>query len=178
MADATIKGLTASTEQFDGSDLRVLIVHARWNWTVIEPLVQGAVKSLASQGVKESKTAIMSVSGSFELPSTVQIALSTGRYDVAIAIGVLIKGSTMHFEYIAEATTQALMRVQLDARIPVIFGVLTCLTEEQAQARAGLTPGGHNHGLDWGLAAVEQAVKATRIVGTRSQQAGAATRAI
>lgn len=65
----------------------------------------------------------------------------------------------MHFEYIADAVSHGLMRVQLDTGVPVIFGVLTVLNDEQAQARAGITSGGHNHGEDWGLAAVELGVK-------------------
>ena len=80
-------------------------------------------------------------------------------FDAIIAIGVLIKGETMHFEYIADAVSQGLMRVQLDTGVPVVFGLLTVLTEEQGQARAGLIKGSHNHGEDWGLAAVELAVK-------------------
>ena len=65
----------------------------------------------------------------------------------------------MHFEYIAESTCQGLMRVQLDTGVPVILGVLTVLTEEQALARAGVDGKGHNHGEDWGMAAVEMGVK-------------------
>lgn len=65
----------------------------------------------------------------------------------------------MHFEYIADAVSQGLMRVQLDTGVPLIFGLLTVLSEEQAMARAGLASGGHNHGEDWGLAAVELGVK-------------------
>lgn len=80
-------------------------------------------------------------------------------FDAMIAIGVLIKGETMHFEYIADATSHGLMRVQLDLGIPVIFGLLTVLTEEQGRARAGLTEDGHCHGKDWGNAAVELSVK-------------------
>lgn len=86
-------------------------------------------------------------------------AASTGPFDALIAIGVLIKGETMHFEYISESVSQGLMRVSLDTGIPVIFGVLTVLTDDQAKARAGLIAGSHNHGEDWGLAAVEMAVK-------------------
>lgn len=86
-------------------------------------------------------------------------SMSTAPFDALIAIGVLIKGETMHFEYIADAVSRGLMRVGLDTGVPVIFGVLTVLNEEQAKARAGLTDGGHNHGTDWGLAAVEMAVK-------------------
>ncbi|KAK7693979.1 hypothetical protein QCA50_003554 [Cerrena zonata] len=81
-------------------------------------------------------------------------------FDAVIAIGVLIKGATMHFEYISESVSHALMRVQLDTGVPVIFGVLTALTDDQALERAGLGRGenkGHNHGEDWGSAAVEMA---------------------
>jgi 6,7-dimethyl-8-ribityllumazine synthase len=86
--------------------------------------------------------------------------------DAIISIGVLIKGSTMHFEYICDAVSHALMRIQLDTGTPVIFGVLTVLTDEQALERAGIAKGengelrGHNHGEDWGNAAVEMALHA------------------
>lgn len=88
----------------------------------------------------------------------------TGPFSAAIAIGTLIKGSTSHYEYISEAVTHGLMRVQLDTGIPVIYGVLNCFTEEQALQRAGVgrEERGHNHGIDWGNAAVELAVKTTR----------------
>jgi 6,7-dimethyl-8-ribityllumazine synthase len=79
-------------------------------------------------------------------------------FDAVIAIGVLIKGETMHFEYISDSVSHALMKVQLDTGVPVIFGVLTALSEDQALQRAGLgqiNNKGHNHGEDWGLAAVE-----------------------
>ena len=86
-------------------------------------------------------------------------------FDAIIAIGVLIKGETMHFEYIADAVSHGLMRVQLDTGVPVIFGLLTVLNEGQGLARAGLEGGngkearGHNHGEDWGNAAVELGTK-------------------
>jgi 6,7-dimethyl-8-ribityllumazine synthase len=86
-------------------------------------------------------------------------AASTTRFDAVIAVGVLVKGETMHFEYIADAVNQGLMRVQLDAGVFVVSGLLTVLSEKQALARAGLTAGGHNQGEDWGLAAVEIGVK-------------------
>ncbi|TRM58576.1 6,7-dimethyl-8-ribityllumazine synthase [Schizophyllum amplum] len=88
-------------------------------------------------------------------------------FDAVIAIGVLIKGSTMHFEYISDAVSHGLMRVQLETGVPVIFGVLTALTDAQAESRAGIVPKGapagmaaHNHGDDWGQAALEMAVQA------------------
>ncbi|BEI84352.1 hypothetical protein CcaverHIS002_0409560 [Cutaneotrichosporon cavernicola] len=90
---------------------------------------------------------------------------ATREFDAVIAIGVLIKGSTMHFEYICDATTHGLMRVQLDTGTPVVFGVLTALTDDQALERAGIGrkgTKGHNHGEDWGLAAVELAAEAAQ----------------
>lgn len=82
-------------------------------------------------------------------------AASRKPFDAVVSIGVLIKGSTMHFEYIAESCCQGLMRVGLDTNTPVILGVLTCLTEEQAFQRSGIGKDSHNHGEDWGTAAVE-----------------------
>lgn len=88
---------------------------------------------------------------------------SKAPFDAIVAIGCLVKGETMHFEYIADAVSQGLMRVQLDMQVPVVFGLLTVLDEEQGLMRAGVGgadgKGGHNHGVDWGSAAVELAVK-------------------
>ncbi|KII89087.1 hypothetical protein PLICRDRAFT_91531 [Plicaturopsis crispa FD-325 SS-3] len=207
----TIKGLAPSNVQYDGSALRVAIVHARWNKTVIDALVAGAVTKLKERGVKESNIIIQSVPGSFELPLAVSKVISgshvqagatatdllgglnfggstpslispkpasrsgtpaptsvnmpSGPFDAVIAIGVLIKGSTMHFEYICDSVSHALMRVQLDTGVPVIFGVLTALNDDQALERAALGKGsnkGHNHGEDWGLAAVEMGSNSKR----------------
>ncbi|KAI4222402.1 MAG: hypothetical protein L6R36_006165 [Xanthoria steineri] len=95
-------------------------------------------------------------------PSTRATEALTSPFDAIIAIGVLIKGETMHFEYIADATSQGLMRVQLDCGVPVVFGLLTVLTEEQAMVRAGMNDGSHCHGEDWGAAAVELGLKRRR----------------
>ena len=84
---------------------------------------------------------------------------SSAPFDAVIAIGVLIKGETMHFEYIAGAVSDGLMKVQLDSGVPVIFGLLTVLDQDQAKARAGMNDKGHCHGEDWGTAAVELGVK-------------------
>ncbi|KAJ3297921.1 hypothetical protein HK104_011381 [Borealophlyctis nickersoniae] len=133
---------------------------------MVESLVEGTKQSLQSLNVKPANITIKSVPGSFELPSAAQSLIRQSRerntpFHAAICIGVLIKGSTMHFEYIADATSHGIMRVGLDEKVPVIFGVLTCLTEDQALERAGLGrkgDKGHNHGLDWGLGAVEMAL--------------------
>ncbi|KAJ3194903.1 hypothetical protein HK101_001575 [Irineochytrium annulatum] len=150
--------------QLDGTGLRILIVHTRWNSPIVDSLTNKAVETLKSLKVPADKITIQSVPGSYELPIAVQSLLKYAhpKYDAAIAIGVLIKGETMHFEYIADATTQGLMRVGLDESVPVIFGVLTCLTEEQALSRSGLKEGGHNHAIDWAQAAVEMAILSKR----------------
>lgn len=86
-------------------------------------------------------------------------------FDAIIPIGVLIKGSTMHFEYICESVSHALMRVQLDTGVPVIYGVLNALNDDQALERAGIGRGadkGHNHGEDWAIAAVDMALSSRR----------------
>jgi 6,7-dimethyl-8-ribityllumazine synthase len=119
--------------------------------------VQTNTTSTATDLLSDSSTNLLE-----EASNTNANARST-TFDAVIAIGVLIKGSTMHFEYISDAVTHGLMKVQLDSGIPVIFGVLTALTEEQALERAGLAAGedrGHNHGIDWGSAAVEMGASA------------------
>lgn len=103
-----------------------------------------------------ASASLTDLSASIAPPSTTG---STAPFDAVIAIGTLIKGETMHFEYIAESVSHGLMRVQLDTGVPVIFGLLTVLSDEQGLARSGLSEGGHNHGEDWGLAAVEMGVK-------------------
>lgn len=120
--------------------------------------IQSSSSSSASAGdlLGGSTTDLASLGGSSGSGNTK--TLNTA-FDALIAIGVLIKGETMHFEYIADSVSHGLMRVQLDTGVPVILGVLTVLTEDQAKARAGVISGSHNHGEDWGLAAVEMGVK-------------------
>jgi len=137
-----------------GKDIKVLIVHARWNAHIVDCLVKSSQQSLYAYGVQEANLTIRSVPGSWELPMALKQDIHD--YDVAIAIGVLIKGETMHFEYIAQSVSAGLMQIQLDSGKPVIFGVLTVLTEEQAAQRAGIN--GRDHAPDWAAAAVEMAI--------------------
>ncbi|KAJ3020101.1 UNVERIFIED_CONTAM: hypothetical protein HDU68_010345 [Siphonaria sp. JEL0065] len=158
------KGLTETATPANGSGLKVLVVRTRWNTEIVDSLAAATIAKLQKLNVAATDIDVHYVSGAFELPFATNALLTKekGRYDVAISIGVLIKGDTMHFEYIADASTQGLMRVGLDTGLPVIFGVLTCLTEEQALLRAGIggpdKKSGHNHGEDWGSAAVEMAL--------------------
>ena len=96
-----------------------------------------------------------------QLPSVEKSGGSKAPFDAIIAIGALIKGSTMHFEYISDSVSHGLMKVQLETGCPVVFGLLTLLNEEQGKERAGIDEGKkmHNHGVDWGQAAVELGAK-------------------
>ncbi|RKP31621.1 Lumazine synthase [Metschnikowia bicuspidata] len=160
-----IKGFCRVDEQYDGSKLRVGILHARWHAKIIDSLVAGCIKSLKEFGVQEANIFVESVPGSFELPYGTKLLVEQHKrlgtpLHAVIPIGVLIKGSTMHFEYISDSVAHQLMRLNFEIGLPVIFGVLTCLTEEQAEARSGLIEGKmHNHGEDWGAVAVEMALK-------------------
>lgn len=131
--------------------------------TETSPLLPFALLSLFSASqIQSTATGGPSAGDLLASSQTDLTALSTtagAPFDAIIAVGVLIKGETMHFEYIADAVCHGLMRVQLDSGVPVVLGVLTVLTEDQAKARAGIDGKGHNHGEDWGLAAVEMGVK-------------------
>jgi 6,7-dimethyl-8-ribityllumazine synthase len=153
--DHQIKGLQKLEETLNGQGLNVLIVKTRWNPKVVNSLAKKAAEILIES---KAKVTVFDVAGAFELPFACQQLLKTGKYDACIAIGVLIKGATMHFEYIADATSHGLMRVGLDLGVPVIFGVLTCLTEQQACVRAGIGADSHNHGADWAETAIQQAL--------------------
>ncbi|KAI8822154.1 Lumazine synthase [Fimicolochytrium jonesii] len=149
-------------KDLNGAGLRILIVHTRWNLSIVDPLVKGTIETLRSAGVTAENILVRDVPGAFELPfASQQLLRQHPDVDACISIGVLIKGSTMHFEYIADSTCHGLMRVGLDSGKPVVLGVLTCLTEDQAFERAGIGRqghAGHNHGIDWAQAAIEMAL--------------------
>lgn len=120
--------------------------------------IQAAKGSSSAEGA--SATDLLSSSTTDLSKSPSPSSAASRPFDAIVAVGVLIKGSTMHFEYIADAVTHGLMRVQIESGVPVIFGVLTLLNEEQGLERAGLGKSGmHNHGEDWGNGAVELGVK-------------------
>ncbi|GLI72340.1 lumazine synthase [Penicillium ochrochloron] len=126
----------------------------------VQRLYAASQVQASNTGEGISATDLLSSSTTDLSKSTTASPSPKKAFDAIIAIGVLIKGATMHFEYIADAVSHGLMRVQLDTGVPVIFGLLTVLTEEQGLERAGLGSSGmHNHGEDWGSAAVELGVK-------------------
>ena len=139
----------------NGSDVRVGIIMARWNADVIQGLYKGVNESLIACGVKPSNVFTTFVPGAFEMPITAKFLAASKRVDVVICLGCLIKGDTMHFEYIAQATANGIMQVGLETYVPCIFGVLTVLNKQQAIDRS---TGSHNEGLSWGITAVEMAL--------------------
>lgn len=142
----------ALREQLNGTNLRVAIVTAGWNRVYTESLTKWCRQALLDAGTPATNIVEILVPGSYELPWGCQNAIKTGELDAVVAIGVLIKGDTVHFEYIAEAVTHGLMQVGLNNNRPVIFGVLTCLNEEQAIERCPDTD--KNKGYEFGLAAL------------------------
>jgi 6,7-dimethyl-8-ribityllumazine synthase len=145
-----------------GDGLRIAIVYARWNEKIISAMKKGAEKILLENSVAPTNIVYYEVPGAYELPFACKSIIEKSRntkdaVDAVIALGCLIKGETMHFEYICNAVSAGLNQVGLTTGIPVIFGVLTVLNDEQALARAGLTLNGHNHGEDYGYAAIEMA---------------------
>ena len=140
---------------------RFAIVVSRFNEEITEGLLTGARAALASAQVRADDITLVRVPGAFEIPATVRRLAETGRFDAIICLGCVIKGDTMHFEYIASAVSQGIMDVGTTTGIPVAFGVLTTLTDEQAAIRAADGP--DNKGREAAVAAIEMATLWRRI---------------
>ncbi|WP_300645998.1 6,7-dimethyl-8-ribityllumazine synthase [Nocardioides sp.] len=140
-----------TTEPVDCSDLRVAVVAASWHTEVMDGLLAGAERALAAHQVTEPS--VVRVPGTFELP-VVASALAGEGYDAVVALGVVIRGGTPHFDYVCSAATDGLTRVALDHTVPVGFGVLTCDTDEQALDRAGLEGSSEDKGWEATAAAL------------------------
>jgi 6,7-dimethyl-8-ribityllumazine synthase len=134
---------------------RFALVVSNFNKDITNGLLRGARAALADAGVDSADVATVRVPGAFEIPLAARRLARSGRYDAVICLGCLIKGDTMHFEYIASAVSHGIMAVSADTGIPVTFGVLTTLTEAQAAARAADGP--DNKGREAARAAVEMA---------------------
>ena len=158
-----MSGAGAPAITIEGAEhLKVAVVAAQWHTEVMDGLVSGAQKALAEIGVAEYQ--LLRVPGSFELPVAAR-ALAAAGYDAVVALGVVIRGGTPHFEYVCAAATDGLSRVALDTGTPIGFGLLTCDTEEQALDRAGLPGSREDKGREAVEAAVATAV-ALRKIGT------------
>lgn len=153
-----MSGTGSPTEEpIDCHDLRVAVVAASWHQQVMDGLVAGARRALEAYQVRDAT--LVRVPGSFELP-VVASALAAQGYDAVVALGVVIRGGTPHFDYVCAAATDGLNRVALDSGVPVGFGLLTCDTEEQALDRAGLDGSSEDKGYEATAAAL---VTATRL---------------
>lgn len=146
-----MSGAGAPTLTVDGTGLKVVVVAASWHTVVMDGLLAGAQRALAAAHVED--VTVVRVPGTFELPVAAQVAAAGGA-DAVVALGVVIRGGTPHFEYVCQGATLGLTDVGIRTGVPVGFGVLTCDNEEQALDRAGLE-GSHE---DKGAEAAEAAV--------------------
>lgn len=138
---------------FNAGDAKFCILAARFNSFIVEHLVDGAVDALVRHSVSRENIEIIRVPGAYEMPVTAQRIAQTGKYDSIIALGAVIRGATPHFDFVAGECSKGLAQVGLAAGMPIIFGVLTTDTIEQAIERAGTKAG--NKGADAALAAIE-----------------------
>ena len=132
---------------------RFAIVVSTFNKDITDGLLRGARSALTDAGASSADITVVRVPGAFEIPFIARRLARTGRYDAVVCLGCVIKGETMHFEYIASAVSHGIMAVGADTGVPVTFGVLTALTEEQAVARS--VDGPDNKGREAALSAVE-----------------------
>jgi 6,7-dimethyl-8-ribityllumazine synthase len=139
----------------NGAGRRFAIVASRFNGRLVEPLVAGAVDCLRRHGVETAGIHLVRVPGAWELPQAAEELAFAGGIDALVALGVVIRGETPHFDTICSACSRGLASVAERHRLPVGFGVLTCDTSEQAQERAGGKAG--NKGWEAALAALEMA---------------------
>jgi 6,7-dimethyl-8-ribityllumazine synthase len=132
---------------------RFALVAARFNQIVVDPLVAGAIDALQRHGVAEAAIEIVRVPGSFEIPLVAQRLAASRKYAAVICLGAVIRGETDHYDHVARAAASGVAQAALETGIPVIFGVLTCDTLEQALNRAGGKAG--NKGFEAAMTAIE-----------------------
>ncbi|WP_423407885.1 6,7-dimethyl-8-ribityllumazine synthase [Heyndrickxia sp. MSNUG] len=138
-----------------GTGLKVGIVVGRFNEFITSKLLGGALDALKRHGVEENSVDVAWVPGAFEIPLIAQKLAKSGKYDAVITLGTVIRGSTPHFDYVCNETAKGVSSTALNTGIPVIFGVLTTDTIEQAIERAGTKAG--NKGWEAATAAIEMA---------------------
>jgi len=138
---------------FDDSQIRVGILASRFNEVIVSKLIDGAADALARHGVDLDTVDLAWVPGAFEIPSAAKKMAESGRYDALICLGAVIRGETDHYEHVATEVTKGIAQVSLAAGIPVLYGVLTTDTVEQALNRAGLKAG--NKGFECAMDALE-----------------------
>lgn len=148
-----MSSITEISGDFNPQKARFGIAVARFNSFIVESLVEGAVDTLQRHGVSDKDIEIVRVPGAFELPVIVQTMAKTGKYDAVIALGAVIRGSTPHFDIVADASAKGLATIALDTGLPIVNGILTTDSIEQAIERAGTKAG--NKGAEAAVTAVE-----------------------
>ena len=151
-----MSGNGAPKLEIDASGIKVSIVVTSWHEVITGGLLAGALRALKAAGNNDYK--VIRVPGAFELPLGTQLAIQNGA-EVVIALGVVIQGETPHFDYVCDAATSGLTRVQLDTSVPIGFGLLTVANEKQALDRAGLEGSKEDKGAE----AVEAAIMMKRL---------------
>jgi 6,7-dimethyl-8-ribityllumazine synthase len=139
----------------DGRGLKIAIAISRFNETITKSLLDGAIAQLKRTAVSENDITVAWAPGAFELPGVAARFAKSGKYDAVIVLGAVIRGATPHFEHVSNAVNSGIAHLAREGKMPIIFGVLTTDTVEQAMDRAGLKCG--NKGTDAALAAVEMA---------------------
>jgi 6,7-dimethyl-8-ribityllumazine synthase len=137
----------------DAKGCRFAIVISRFNSFISDRLLSGAIDALERHGAAPDDISVAWVPGSFEIPSIARKLALSQKYDAVLCLGALLRGETPHFDHLSSTVTKELGQIGLEAKIPVINGVLTCNTMEQAVDRAGLKTG--NKGFDAAVAAIE-----------------------
>ena len=151
-----MSGSSPKIGALDGSQLKASIVTSSWHPDICDALVSGAKKALDEAGCKN--VSLHKVAGSFEIPLAAQKLLDAGS-DLVIAVGLILKGDTPHFDYVCQGVTSGVMQVSLSRNKPIGFGVLMCENLDQAHARSGLSEGQENKGFDAAIAALNLAIE-------------------
>ncbi len=146
----------------NGAGRRVAVLASRFNEPIVKKLVDGAIQALLKYGVVFEDIDVVWVPGALELPVAARWLLGSERYDGIVAVGAVIRGETAHFEYVAGEASRGLAEASAESETPIGFGVLTCDTEEQAEARAGGAHG--NKGWDAAVATLEMADLSDRLM--------------
>ncbi len=139
--------------RYDGKGLKFAIVASRFNDFIVKSLVSGAVDALVRHNVEEKDIEVFKTPGAFEIPLLCKKLAKTKKYDAVIALGAVIRGSTPHFDYVSAEVSKGVAKASYDTEVPVIFGVLTTDTIEQAIERAGTKAG--NKGAEAAMGALE-----------------------
>ncbi|MCC7365156.1 MAG: 6,7-dimethyl-8-ribityllumazine synthase [Dehalococcoidia bacterium] len=139
----------------DGAGLRMCVVVATWNSFITNKLLEGAVSAFRECGVAEDDVTVARVPGAFEVPTAARWAAESGRFDAVVCLGAVIRGETAHFEYVSGGATYGILNTSQATGVPVIFGVLTVDSVEQALARTGGKDG--HKGDEAARAAIEMA---------------------